>query len=243
MDTTILEDLGLTSGEIKVYITLSELGFSVAGPLIEKTGLQNSVVHRALHSLIAKGLVTYFIEGKGKTYQISDPRSFLSYLDEKRSQFEAIIPELIRKRNDAKEKKNAVTFKGKKGLTQMYTQLLNAGGKEYNTFGGGKRVTYDVMGETWWRNLHVRRIALKLRSRQVFDASIKPYGESLNKLTYTEIRFLPQEFEQLTETVIVGNDVAVAIFTEDPYGILIRDKSAAEGYRKHFELLWKQAKP
>lgn len=242
MDTTILEDLGLTSGEIKVYIALSELGSSLAGPIIEKTGLQNSVVHRALHSLISKGLVTYLIEGKGKTYQISDPRTFLSYLDEKRHKFEVIISELLKRRDSAKEKKEVVTFKGKKGITQMYTQILNSGGREYNTFGGGKRVTYDIMGETWWRNLHVRRIALKLRSRQVFDASIKPYGESLNELPYTEIRFLPQDFEQLTETVIVGDYVAVAIFTEDPYGILIHDKSAAEGYRKHFELLWKQAK-
>src|SRR3989344_1305973 len=159
-------------------------------------------------------------------------------MDEKRNKFEAIIPELLKRRDAFNEKKEAVTFKGKKGITQMYTQLLNSGGKEYNTFGGGKSVTYDVMGETWWRNLHVRRIALKLRSRQVFDASIKFYGESLNKLPYTKIRFLPQEFQQLTETVIIGDYFAVAIFTDDPYGILIHDRSAAEGYRKHFELLW-----
>ncbi len=242
MDTSILEDLGLTNAEIKVYIALSELGSSVAGPIIEKTGLQNSVIHRALHSLITKGLITFIVEGKGKTYQISDPRTFLTYLDEKRHKFETIIPELLRRRDSTKEKKEAVTFKGKKGITQMYTQLLNSGGNEYNTFGGGKGVTYDIMGETWWRNLHVRRIALKLKSRQIFDASIKPFGESLNKLPYTQIRFLPQEFQQLTETVIVGEYVAVAIFTDDPYGILIHDRSAAEGYRKHFELLWKSAK-
>lgn len=45
MDTQILEDIGLTNAEIKVYIALLELGTSTAGPIIEKTGLQNSVVH------------------------------------------------------------------------------------------------------------------------------------------------------------------------------------------------------
>ncbi len=54
MDVTILEDLGLTTAEIKVYIALLELGNSTAGPLVEKSGLQNSVVHRTLHSLIQK---------------------------------------------------------------------------------------------------------------------------------------------------------------------------------------------
>ncbi len=242
MDTSILEDLGLTNGEIKVYIILSQLGSSVAGPLIEKTGLQNSVVHRALHALMNKGLVTFSIQGKGKTYQISDPRNFLGYLEDKKRKFEEFIPDLEKRKLEAKEKGEAITFQGKKGISQMYMQLLNSNGKEYLTFGGGKRVTYEVMGEVWWRNLHVKRIALKMRSRQVFDVSIRSYGDSLNKLPYTMIRFLPQEYEQLTETVIVGEYVGIAIFTENPYGILIRDKEAAAGYRKHFELLWKGAK-
>src|SRR3989338_2345321 len=242
MDMSILEDLALTNGEIKVYLALSELGSSLAGLIIEKTNLQNSVVHRALHSLIAKGLITYSIEGRGRTYQISDPRNFIGYLEDKKRKFEEIIPELEKRKKAAKEIKEAITFKGKKGITQMYMELLNSNGKEYNTFGGGKRVTFDIMGETWWRNLHIKRIGKKIKSRQVFDITIEAYGESLNKLPYTEIRFLPQEFEQLSETVIIGDYVAIAIFTKDPYGILIHYKDAAEGYRKHFELLWKSAK-
>ncbi len=242
MDTSVFEDLGLTNGEIKVYISLAELGSSAAGPIIEKTGLQNSVVHRALHALISKGLITYIIESRGKTYQISDPKNFLEYLDEKRHKFERIIPELQRRKEAAKEKNEAVTFLGKKGITQMYMSLLNSGGKEYNTFGGGKRVAYDAMGELWWKNLHVKRIAKKIRSRQIFDDTIKELGSELNQLSYTEIRFLPKEFEQLTETVIIGDYVAIAIFTQEPYGILIHDKAAASSYKKQFELMWKTAK-
>ena len=62
MDTSILEDLGLTQAEIKVYIALLELGSSSAGQILEKSGLQNSVVHRALNSLIEKGLISYILE-------------------------------------------------------------------------------------------------------------------------------------------------------------------------------------
>ena len=42
MDTSILEDLGLTQAEIKVYVGLLELGSSSAGHILEKSGLQNS---------------------------------------------------------------------------------------------------------------------------------------------------------------------------------------------------------
>ena len=52
MDTQILEDIGLTGSEIKVFLTLLELGSSTAGKVVGKSGLQNAVVHRAFHSLI-----------------------------------------------------------------------------------------------------------------------------------------------------------------------------------------------
>lgn len=242
MDTSIFEDLGLTNAEIKVYLALLELGNSRAGPILEKTGLQNSVIHRALNALVNKGLIGFIIENKGRIYQASDPKNFFTYLEDKKKRFEKILPELERKKSLSKIKKEVTTFKGKKGLNQLYIELINSGGKEYNTFGGGKRVTFDVMGETWWKNFHIKRISKKIKSRQVFDTTIKKFGEELDKLPYTNIKFLPQEFEQLTETIIIGDYVGIAIFTEDPYGILIHDKEAALNYRKQFEFLWKKAR-
>ena len=52
MDTRILEDIGLTNAEIKVYMSLLELGVAGAGNIIEKSGLQSSVVHMTLNNLI-----------------------------------------------------------------------------------------------------------------------------------------------------------------------------------------------
>lgn len=59
MNTQILEDIGLTNAEIKVYLALLELGTATAGPILEKSHLQNSVVHMTLNKLIEKGFVTF----------------------------------------------------------------------------------------------------------------------------------------------------------------------------------------
>ena len=107
MDITILEDLGLTSGEIKVYMALLELGNSTAGPLLEKSGLQNSVVHRALNTLIEKGLISFITEGKRKIYQATDPENFYTFIDDKKKRFENEIKDLeckIKERQQAIEK-------------------------------------------------------------------------------------------------------------------------------------------
>ncbi|MBW2977780.1 hypothetical protein KY331_02960 [Candidatus Woesearchaeota archaeon] len=242
MNTSILEDLGLTQAEIKVYVALLEIGSSTAGKILEKSGLQNSVVHRALNSLIEKGLISFILEGRRKIYKATNPENFHDFIENKRKRFDQILPELKQKQQLSKISTFGEIFKGKKGLSQMYLTLLNSGSGEYNTFGGGSQVTYDVMGETWWKNLHAKRIARKIPCRQVFDESIKKFGNQLNKRRLTNIKFLPKEYAQLQETIIIGDYVGIAIFTENPYGILIKDKVVAEGYRKQFEILWEKAK-
>ncbi len=241
MDSTILEDLGLTHAETKVYLTLLELGTSTAGTILKKAKIQNSVMHRALNSLIEKGLINYILEGRRKIYQATDPENFYNFMEEKKRRFDNILPELKKKQSLADHTETATVYKGKRGINEIYSVMINTKG-EYNTFGGGSSVTYDVMGEHWWKNLHLKRIEKKLASRQVFDETIRTFGNELNKKKLSQVRFLPSQFAQLTETVIVGNKVALIVFTANPYALLIEDKVVAEGYRKQFELLWKQAK-
>jgi len=240
MDTTILEDLGLTNAEIKIYLALLELGTTTAGPIIEKSGLQNSVVHRALNTLIEKSLINFIMEGKRKIYQATDPKNFYHFIDEKKRRFDELLPEL-NKRQNKKPGEVATIFKGTRGITEIYTFMVNQKGKEYNTFGGGEECA-NRMGVAWWLNIHRKRIANKLHARQVFDETVKPIGGEIEALPMTKIRYLSKEFAQFQETVIVGDYVAINVFTENPYGFLIKDAKVAEGYRKHFELLWKQAK-
>jgi len=242
MDISVLEDLGLTQAEIKVYTALLQIGSSTAGLVLEKSGLQNSVVHRALNSLIEKGLINFILEGKRKVYQATNPEYFYEFIEDKKTKFSKILPELKEKQKLSKEKEQAAVYKGKKGINEIYNKLLNSGGKEYNTFGGGKRVTYDIMGEDWWYSLHTKRISKRIKARQIFDETIRTFGEELNKRPLSKVKFLSQEFEQLTETIICGNFVAIVMFTENAYGLLIEDKTAVEGYKKYFEQLWKIAK-
>lgn len=242
MELSILEDIGLSKSEIKVYVSLLELGTSSAGLILQKCGLQNSVTHRALNSLIEKGLISFIMEGKHKIYTATSPDFFYDFIEDKKQKFELILPELKKKQESAGMIGEATTYKGKRGVVEVYNRLLNSGGTEYLTFGGGKRVTYDVMGKDWWGLLHSKRIARKIPSRQVFDESIRHFGNELNKRPLSNVRFLSQEFEQLTETAICGDLVAMVVFTENPYGLLIRDKTVAVSYRKNFEILWEKAK-
>lgn len=242
MDTSILEDLGLSQAEIKVYISLLELGASSAGKILERSGLQNSVVHRTLNSLIEKGIINYIYEGKKRVYQATEPDHFFNYIDEKKERFKQILPELMAKRDFAKEHEMASVYKGIRGIKEVYNILRNEKAKEYLSFGGGRQCE-ERMGTVWWKNHHIKRIANNLPSMQVFDKTVKVFGKGLVRKKISKVRYLPADFAQFQETVIVGDLTAITIFTENAYSILIKDKSVTEGYRKYFEFLWKNAKP
>ncbi|MEK6925935.1 MAG: helix-turn-helix domain-containing protein [Nanoarchaeota archaeon] len=242
MDTDILEDLGLSHSEIKVYITLLELGSSTAGLILKKSKLPNSVTHRALNSLIEKGIINFVLEGKKKIYQATNPESFFEFIEDKKRRFQEILPELKKKQESKINEENATIYKGVRGIKEVYNIMINAKAKEYLTYGGGP-ITVKIMGLTWWLNLHERRIANKLPSRQLFDNVVKNVGgNEIGKKQLTNIRYVNESLAQFQETIIVGDYVAIAVFTENPYAFLIKDKNVAEGYKKYFEILWKQAK-
>ncbi|MDD5650752.1 MAG: helix-turn-helix domain-containing protein [Candidatus Nanoarchaeia archaeon] len=241
MNTEIFEELGLTRTEIKIYLTLLEIGSSTAGTILEKSKLPNSTVHRDLNTLIEKGLINFILEGKRKVYQATNPEYFFNFIEEKKRKFEEILPELKEKQKKIIKEEFASVYKGVRGIKEVYNIMINTKGKEYNTFGGGP-ITSKIMGFTWWLSLHKKRVANNLPSRQVFDESVREGGKDIAKNPLTKIKYVDKEFAQFQETVIVGDLVAIAVFSENPYAFLIKDKNVAESYRKYFELLWKMAK-
>ena len=80
MDLRILEDLGLSNAEAKIYLALLELGTSKTGKIIDLTKLQSSTIYHVLGSLVEKGLVNYIFEGKIKYYQAESPDSLSFFL-------------------------------------------------------------------------------------------------------------------------------------------------------------------
>ncbi|MBW2982199.1 hypothetical protein KY343_04940 [Candidatus Woesearchaeota archaeon] len=236
MDTQILEDLGFTNAEIKVYLALLELGLSTAGPIIEKSGLQSSVVHMTLNKLVAKGFISFIKEGQRNHYQATDPKHISEYIDQKKVQFEKILPELLLKQKSAKEKSEVTSFKGIRGIKELLYELLEAGGKEHHTFGSAKESL--MMGDAFWMNYHKKRAKKGIKARLIFNDSLKEWCD-INLYPDAEYKFTSAGFEPLTETIIRNDKIGIIIWTETPLGILIHNKVAAKSYDKFFEIMWK----
>jgi predicted transcriptional regulator len=235
MDTEILEDIGLTNAEIKVYLALLELGTSTAGPILEKSGLQNSVVHMTLNKLIEKGFVSFIKEGRRNHYQAANPRHITAYIDQKKKRFESILPELLLKQQTAKSKPEIITFRGIKGIRELLYELLEAGGKEHHTFGSSKESL--MMGGAFWMSYHKKRAANGIKAKLLFNESLKEWCD-VNIYPKATYKFTKTGFEPLTETIMRNDKIGLILWTEKPLGVLIHNKVAAQSYNKFWEMMW-----
>jgi len=97
----VLEDIGLTHGEAKVYLALLETGQTTTGPIVKKSKISASKVYDILDRLMAKGLVSMVTKEKTKYFSATNPARLLDYMKEKedeikkrKKEVEEILPSL-----------------------------------------------------------------------------------------------------------------------------------------------------
>ena len=130
MNTKILEELGLTKNEVKVYLALLELGSTPAGPLVKKLSMHRAAVYNLLDLLLDKGIISYVTKHNIKHFEAHDPERLLEYiklkkqqLDEKEKKLKEKLPELQLKKNIAITTQKATIFTGKRGIKR--TRYIN----------------------------------------------------------------------------------------------------------------------
>ncbi len=133
----------------------------------------------------------------------------------------------------------ATIYQGIQAIRTYHAQVI-ASKKSMCIFGAPKQ-SVDIMGETFWKNFDKKRVENKIEARMIFNNSLRYFAKKLPK-KYTYIRYFDKEFEPLTQTDIHGDNVAIIVWTEEPFIFLIQDTNVAHSYLQYFENMWKQAK-
>ena len=236
MNTKILEDLGLTKSEIKVYLALLELGSSSAGDILKKANIHNSVFHFTINNLIEKGLVTYLKKGKARVYQPADPESLLSYVEDKKTQLKTILPELKKKQTFGKEKEQAEIFEGIKGIqTALYSLIKDTKPKDKFLFFSVDEDEINEDIEKFYKRYDLKREQKKLNVMGIAPIKLKNvYMDRSPKMKYVN-------FPIPVNTGLCNDKMVIITWKSKPRAILIKSKSIVKKQKKFFEEIWKQA--
>lgn len=246
----ILNRLGLSKNEVKIYLALLELGLTSSKAIIERTGLHRQIVYDTLGLLIEKGLVSFVIQANRKYFRASEPKNFLEYLNTKKEQieqqkqeFNKILPQLEAKKEKTGEEQETTVYSGNKGVKSLLDDMLEQK-KEVMIIGAS-----DISAESYKYQMQfnipkfdkMRQMA-KIGYKIILSENLKIRAREINKMNFSEARILPKEFTSNSSTNIYGDRTSIIMWGSQPFGILIKSKEIAEAQRRHFNILWKIGK-
>src|SRR3989344_3404606 len=240
MNKQLLQEIGLTSTEVKVYLSLLSIGVTSAGKIVEDTGIYRKNLYDALNKLVEKGLVTYVIENKIKYFQPKDPDNLLRYLEEKKNrivekelELKDELPKLKQKFESLNPEIESEIYRGNEGIKTILKDCLNY--KEILMIGA----TGDVENRLpyFWPHYNKKREKLKCKWKLllIYEAKNKP----ITKSKYYEYKILPKILSGLNVIYIYGDNVANVLWLEKPIAFVVKHKVLADNYRKYFRYLWK----
>lgn len=248
MNSKTLEEIGLTSGETRVYLALVSLGATKTGPLAKKAEVSSSKVYKILDRLIRKGLVGHVLKGKIKYFQALEPRRLLDYLSQKekelkqkRCSIEKILPQLELQKKIGEQKTEAIIYDGFRAVTNFFLNMVDElnPGETYYVIGGGYGETPAL--RSFFQQHHQRRAKKKIKVKMLANHNERI---TLVKTTYlcSEIKFLPEYLITNMEIVFYKNKSFIILWTKSPLGFLIINEEAAKSFKKYFNTFWKIAK-
>lgn len=244
MDQKILEEVGLSKNEIKVYLALLKLGKTTTWKLTEETGTQVSALYYCLDNLIKKGLVSYIVIANKKHFQAASPEQLIQLVDNRKKQLEAILPELKAIQKSREERIQTNVYEGYKGFRGIYDRLLRVikKGETYYVFGA--RQIGDTTNETlnlMLTNFHKQRDKQGIKVKIIFNRDVEKEVRKVAKLfKYMDFRFIDANTNSFI--LIYDNRIVNFLYIERLIAIETISKDVYESYKKFFEEMWKSAK-
>jgi len=250
MDINILENLGLTKGESKVYLALLEYGTLTTGSIAKYSGVTHSKIYKIVDKLSIKGLVSHILKGKIKYFNASNPNKILNLINNKKEElferekeFKENLPLLERISQKSREESKVEVFEGFQGLKTVFDEIfitLKKGDILYTL--GVSKITGQL--QRYFYHFFKKQAKKGFKIHAIFNDDARDIAkERSNK--YTSFKFMQKGVMTPTIINIYKNKTIINTRSEKEqfFTIVVTSKETADSYKKYFEMLWKQAKP
>ncbi len=250
MNTKILEEIGLTKTEIKIYLALLKLGQTTTTQIIRDSQINPAKVYEFLDKLIQKGLVSYVIKSNKKYFSASSPEILKELIKEKKEKLDKqekeiddILPSLKGVMKEGRDIINSEIYEGFNGIKSIYEKILSIlkrGETQYII--GVPKIANDQL-EGFVLDWHKKRIKQGIKCEYLFQHDAKEYGKVREHMPLTQVRYLTKDIISPMWIEIFGDFVVIGHIKEyNAVLFVIKDKEIAKGYRNYFNIFWKISK-
>ncbi len=238
----VLQDLGLSETESRVYTSMLELGPQSVQNIAKKARVSRTAAYEIISSLQHKGIASTFQKGKKKFFSAEDPDRLYDYfkvrMESMKGQlgtFKRLVPELRLLQGEDKPKVRY--FSGEEGVHALFRDVMSLGAKEMLEVADIDQVYEHVDHSTIMTARENERMS-------IVAAKVLHKGSVRNVHKYGEYRTLPDSFGDLSGLIwIYENRVAFMKFIGEIEVIIIESKVFSDTLRTMFNFAWGAAKP
>lgn len=241
-----LQDIGLSEKEAKVYLAALEIGRATADQLAKQSKIVRSTTYVQLESLMKKGLMSTYEEGKKTFFAPESPELLKRLLVKQREdigikerELTDFLPDLLRQFEGAGERPVVRFFPGKEGIKLAREELLTTKDKQIDAV-----FSYEHLLRIYTKEeldaYSEKRKGLGIHSRAIYIN--KEFFSIADIDTRTERKFIPPSKMNLNIHIHVC-DTRTTIFPLEGtlFALIIDSEQIAAGVKSIFNFLWTNA--
>ncbi len=242
----ILQESGLSTQEIKVYLAGLESGPILASKLAKKTGFGRTNTYSILKSLEQKGLVSKEGIGYSIHFIMEPPSRLKDQLENKKEkvetlkkELEKILPMIKFTRPPFETAPKVRVFEGKEGMNNIVRETTKEPVREIISLLGGKEFE-KVLDLTVLKHHIKTRQKMKIKNRTLVKKNtLQNFPRSKDREELRETRFIPADLDVGVTIMIWNNNVAVISSQEEDFGFIIESPVFSQLFKNFFDIFWK----
>ncbi len=233
----ILEEIGITENESKVYLALLKFGSATAGEISEKSGVHRRNVYDAIERLKEKQLVNALAKNNKKYFQPSDPGELINILKNKEKNIESMLPDLKRLYDNPETKPVVQAFYGDEGLKIIMDMQTE---DNHEIFVLASRDSVAEMLRFTYPEYVKKRVEKGIWLNFIFNSF--EGGKNVSSAPLSRVRYFPKEYSVPSTFMIWGEKSSIMLFTEKaPLIMLFDNPKIAKDFMDYFNIVWEIA--
>lgn len=244
MNPQLLEAVGLTKNQSRIYLILIENGELTPPEIAKLSGESRANAYMVLRRLEQLELIEKMTNSKKVSYQALNPVALEKLIETKRletsrieNQVKLAMPQMLSYYYSFTEKPGIRLLQGTEGLKEIYNDTLRT---KKDIYFMRTPAEVQVMGEDFFARYKKRRAELGITT---YAITVGPYSlrrtlqDDALKMVRTWIN--ASDYTAPVEINVYGDKVAYLVYGEEIMGVVIQSKFIAESMRQIFAIIQK----
>jgi sugar-specific transcriptional regulator TrmB len=238
----ILQELGLSPNEARIYEGLLEIGQASVPQISLQIGVHKRNIYDIIPKLLKKGLIYQITDSKESKYAPVEPDKLADLIWEKESKLNDILPSLNKEFKKVTTKEAVYIYKGVEGFKNYLRDILKSGEDVY--FIGAKGGWFDADLQIYIKKFLNQAKKQRIKYYHIFDYKVKTLAPELLPILGRPFKFLPPQYSTTGAIDIFGDHIVtfsgltVKNINENVTLFVIVNKELADCYRTWFKFMW-----